>query len=481
MKTDEGRGAIYVRSAFLSNPNWVLGPELSRRILSVAGMLLFVSMTPIFAGDLTTPADRGYENLRSHPYLPPDFDDDVFNSLWTVWPEPDRTAGEKADPQTRRRLTFSYYGLIADPENRDGTRPALGYVIDQKGNWSMNCLACHGGKVAGKVIPGLPNSHTALQTLSDDVRAIKLSQGKPLSHLDLGSIQMPLNTTDGTTNAVIFGIVLGAFRNPDMTVDLGRKLPSLLNHDVDAPPFWNVRKKSSLYADGFAPKTARPLMQFILLPKVTPEQLNQWEPEFAEILAWIESLEAPRYPFSIDRELAIRGEVVFVKNCSRCHGTYGSDGSFKQQVISIDEVGTDPLRLKSLTPEHRGWMKKGWLSRFGQDHVEINPAGYVAPPLDGIWASGPYFHNGSVPTLWHVLHADQRPAVWKRTEDGFDQEKVGLEIEVLEKVPATVRSAVHRRRYFDTSLPGKSAGGHRFPEALSEEEKQVVLEYLKTL
>ncbi len=481
MKTDEGRGAIYVRRSFLSNPSWVFGPELSQRILSIAWMLLFVSLAPIFAGDLTTPADRGYENLRSHPYLPPDFDDDVFNSLWTVWPEPDRTAAEKADPQTRRRLTFSYYGLIADPENRDGTRPALGYVIDQKGNWSMNCLACHGGKVAGKVIPGLPNSHTALQTLSDDVRTIKMSQGKALSHLDLGSIQMPLNTTDGTTNAVIFGIVLGAFRNPDMTVDLGRKLPSLLNHDVDAPPFWNVRKKSSLYADGFAPKTARPLMQFILLPKVTPEQLNEWEPEFAEILAWIESLEAPRYPFPIDRELAIRGEVVFEKNCSRCHGTYGADGSYKQQVISIDEVGTDPLRLKSLTPEHRGWMKKGWLSRFGQDHVEINPVGYVAPPLDGIWASGPYFHNGSVPTLWHVLHADQRPAVWKRTEDGFDQEKVGLEIEALEKVPPTIRSAVHRRRYFDTNLPGKSASGHRFPEALSEDEKQAVLEYLKTL
>ena len=96
-----------------------------------------------------------------------------------------------------------------------------------------------------------------------------------------------------------FGIVLGAYRKPDMTVDLNRKLPPLLHHDVDAPPYWNVRKKRSLYADGFAPKTARPLMQFIMLPRVTPEQLTEWEPEFADILSWIESVESR--PATVDQ------------------------------------------------------------------------------------------------------------------------------------------------------------------------------------
>ena len=118
---------------------------------------------------------------------------------------------------------------------------------------------------------------------------------------------------------------------------------------------------------------------------------------------------------------------------------------------------------------------------FGQDHVETDPIGYVAPPLDGIWASGPYLHNGSVPTLWHLLHSDERPAIWKRTEDGYDQEKVGLEIEVFERIPAGDAVGAKRRRYFDTSLPGKSADGHRFPETLKEDEKRAVLEYLKTL
>ena len=432
------------------------------------------------AGDLTA-GKRGYEILRTHQFLPPDFDDEVFADLWTVWPEPEHSAAETADAKARRRLTFSYYGLIQSPEESDLTQPALGYVSDGQGNWVMNCLACHGGKVAGRVIPGLPNSHYALQTLSEDVRTIKIKQRKTLSHLDLGSLQMPLSASNGTTNAVVFGIVLGAYRKPDMTVDLQRKLPPLVHHDVDAPPFWNVHRKKSLYADGFAPKTARPLMQFIMLPRVTPAQLTEWEPEFAEILDWIESLEAPPYPYEIDRNLAAQGEAVFNKTCGKCHGTYGPGGQYRQQTIAIDEVGTDSVRLKSLTPEHRNWMKIGWLSRFGQDPVESDPAGYVAPPLDGIWASGPYLHNGSVPTLWHLLHPDSRPVVWKRTEDGYDRNRIGLEIEEFDRIPPSVKIAAQRRRYFDTTVPGKSAQGHRFPEILTEIEKQSVLEYLKSL
>jgi len=426
-------------------------------------------------------ATRGYDYLQTHQYLPPDFDEDVFADLWKTWPEPDRSQAEKAEPAARRKLTFSYYGLTPQPGDPECSKTALGYVDDGKGNWTMNCLACHGGKVAGQSIPGLPNSHTALQTLTEDVRLTKLTKGKKLSHLDLGSLKLPLNSTNGTTNAVVFGIVLGTYRNPDMSVDLNRALPPLMHHDVDAPPFWNVRKKRSLYSDGHAPKTTRPLMQFILLPKVSVDTLNQWEPEFADIQAWIESLEPPKYPYEVDQTLAMRGEAIFKESCSRCHGTYGPDGKYEQQTIALDEIGTDPLRWKALTPAHRQWVKDGWISRFGEDPVEVDPIGYVAPPLDGIWASAPYFHNGSAPTLWHVLHPDSRPVVWKRTEDGYDRQRVGLEIETFDKVPSSVKAVAHRRRYFDTKLPGKSAAGHTFPNVLDEDEKQALLEYLKTL
>ncbi|MGH7860595.1 MAG: hypothetical protein ACREQY_24965, partial [Candidatus Binatia bacterium] len=40
--------------------------------------------------------------------------------------------------------------------------------------------------------------------------------------------------------------------------------------------------------------------------------------------------------------------------------------------------------------------------------------GYTAQPLHGVWASGPYFHNGSIPTVWDVLKPSDRPAVWRR-------------------------------------------------------------------
>lgn len=448
------------------------------RTLSALGMCLVCVVA--VAGDRQPSAARGYELLRTHQYLPADLDDDVFAALWTCWPEPERSQAEAAEPSARRKLTMSYYGLTPSPEEPD-TKPALGYVADGRGNWVMNCLACHGGKVAGRIIPGLPNSHTALQTLTEDVRLIKLAQGKKLTHLDLATLKLPLNTTNGTTNAVIFGIILGTYRNPDMSVDLNRSPPPLLHHDMDAPPFWNVKKKKSLYADGHAPKTARPLMQFILLPNVPLEKLTRWEPDFADLLAWIESLEPPKYPFEIDRGLAARGEAIFNESCARCHGTYGPEGKYTQQTIALDEIGTDPARWKSLTPAYRQWMKDGWISRFGEDPVEVDPAGYVAPPLDGIWASAPYFHNGSVPTLWHVLHSESRPAVWKRTEDGYDRDKVGLEVETFDTVPATVKFPAHRRRYFDTKLSGKSAAGHTFPNVLDEEQKRALLEYLKTL
>lgn len=445
----------------------------------IYAICLLIGSSPVVAEENL--AARGYEVLRTHPFLPPDFDNEVFSQLWTVWPEPDRSAASAADANQRRRLTFRYYGLIEVDDEASGTKVPLGYLVDSQGKWVMNCLACHGGKVAGQAIPGLPNSHTALQTLAEDVRAVKIEQGKPLSHLDTGSLQFPLSVTNGTTNSVVFGIILGSYRNPDMTVDLKRKMPPLIHHDVDPPAFWNVRKKETLYADGFAPKTARPLMQFILLPQVTPSQLTEWEPDFAAILAWIESLEPPKYPFDIDRQLAARGETIFNQNCTRCHGTYGPQGTYRQTTVPIDEVGTDPVRWKALAPEHRLWMKNGWLSRYGLDPVQTSPAGYVAPPLDGIWASGPYFHNGSVPTLWHVLHPDARPVIWKRDEDDYDRDRVGLGIEVFDRIPASVTAPAHRRRYFDTRLPGKSAQGHRFPDVLDESQKQALLEFLKTL
>ncbi len=431
--------------------------------------------------DHAADAQRGYQILRRTAFNPPDFDQEVFENLWKVWPEPLRSRAREATPGERRKLAFQRYGLIEDPAAPDAAGPGLGYAPAGQGGWSMSCLACHSGKVAGQVIPGLPNTHFALQTLTEDVRLAKLAMRKKLSHLELASLTIPMGGTAGTTNSVVFGVVLGALRDPQMNFDPTRPVPELLHHDMDAPPWWNVHKRDRIYIDGFSPRNHRVLMQFILTGGNDREQILEWEDEFRDILAWIESLKPPKYPFEVNRELADRGEIVFEKNCSRCHGTYGEDGSYSPLITPIEEVGTDPLRLRALSPAARQAMKKSWMTRFGRDGVDTDPGGYVAPPLDGVWASGPYFHNGSVPTLWHVLHPQERPAVWRRIDDEFDRTRVGLRIESFSEFPATVTDRAEKRTVFDTSLPGKSAAGHLFPDLLTAEEKRAVLEYLKTL
>ncbi|MGE5192493.1 MAG: cytochrome c [Deltaproteobacteria bacterium] len=462
--------------------------ERRRRTLRAASLLLLIGYAGMARGDDTpgqmTPAERGFHWLTTKPYLPADFDQEVFENLWKVWPAELRDSAREASPEERRRLAFSRYGLMEPPygeTGRQGQGPALGYVSDGRGGWVMNCLACHAGKVAGRVIPGLPNSHYLLETLTEDVRLMKLKMGKPLTHMDKGSLTMPLGTTRGTTNSVMFGVALGALRDKDLNMRRDPVIPVMLHNDVDAPPFWNVRRKKRLYSDGFAIKSHRPLLQFVMLPRNSGETLRGWEEEFRDILAWIESLEAPAYPWEIDRPLAETGRIAFERTCARCHGTYGEKASYPDKIVPIDEVKTDPARLKSLTTEHRRKMQEGWFGDYGREPYIVDPGGYAAPPLNGIWASAPYLHNGSVPTLWHVMHPDERPAVWSRTEDGYDRTRVGLEVTTFEKLPESAKSPAQKREFFDTRLPGKSAAGHPFPDELTEAEKHAVIEYLKTL
>lgn len=434
--------------------------------------------TPTPDGD-QTPAERGYRLLLEKPYLPPYFDDEAFNEVWRVWPEELRKRAEKATPAERRAMAFDRYGLTPRPGAESG-KP-LQYVVKADGGWVMNCFSCHGGAVDGRVIPGLPNSHYALETLTEEIREIKLRKKKRLSTLDTASLFMPLGTTNGTTNAVVFGLLVMAKRNAELEYDGARPTPKMTHHDMDAPPWWHFKKRNQMYIDGFAPKNHRGLMQFVLHRANDGKTVRGWEDDFRDIYAYLESIEPPKYPHTIDRPLAERGRVVFNNNCAQCHGTYGDKPSYPNKIVPIDEIGTDPVRLKAVSAEHRRDYGKSWFAHFGRDKTIEKPDGYVAPPLDGVWASGPYFHNGSVPTLWHVLNPDKRPRVWKRVGKGYDREKVGLMVTTAERIPAGVATKAERRHYFDTRRAGKSAAGHDYPGKLSDEQRRAVLEYLKTL
>jgi len=482
--TARGKSAIPALAQLSAAIFWK--KAFSATALAVAATFAVATCAPAtLGGGETNPqhseeslVQRGYRLLTTQAYLSPDFDQEVFDDLWKTWEEPLRSRAAKATPEGRRKMAFSRYGLTEAP-GREGP-VALQYVDNGRGGWVMNCLACHGGKVAGRVIPGLPNSHYAMQTLTEEVRAVKLRQ-KKISALDIAAATFPLGGSNGTTNAVMFGVALGAFRDEDLNFRSRDRPPEFVHHDMDAPPWWNVKKKKHLYADGFAPKGHRALMQFLMTPENGPEKFRAWEDDFKAIYAWIEALEPPRYPWPIDRALAARGEKIFTRACTTCHGTYGSQAEYPNKIVSIEEVATDRVRLDSLTAAHRQGYERSWFDHHGVEKVVAEPGGYIAPPLDGIWASAPYLHNGSVPTLWHLFHAERRPVVWQRTEDGYDQQKVGLEVTVFGDLPADANSGKQKRRYFDTRLFGKSAQGHLFPDALEEHEKLAVMEYLKTL
>lgn len=227
-------------------------------------------------------------------------------------------------------------------------------------------------------------------------------------------------------------------------------------------------------------------MQFLASRENGPEKFREWENDFIHIEAYLDSLKSPSYPFVIDQQLVEQGRKVFNNTCADCHGTYGENGQgddFPERIIPLAEIGTDPVRLKALSIQHRRNYEANWINEYGRrGKVIADPGGYLAPPLNGIWASAPYFHNGSVPTLWHVLHPNKRPVVWVRASpDGYDQKRVGLPIASLAELPAGITADAQRRRYFDTHKQSKSAAGHDFPEALSVRERSAVLEYLKTL
>lgn len=101
-------------------------------------------------------------------------------------------------------------------------------------------------------------------------------------------------------------------------------------------------------------------------------------------------------------------------------------------------------------------------------HNYRTTGGYVNLPLDGIWARGPYLHNGSVPSLRDLLSpSKERPKRFFRGCTNLDLDAVGFQC-------ATGFE-------FDTTLTGNSNSGHDYGTSLPAQEKLALLEYLKSL
>jgi hypothetical protein len=126
-------------------------------------------------------------------------------------------------------------------------------------------------------------------------------------------------------------------------------------------------------------------------------------------------------------------------------------------------------------PQFIDWFNKSWFTQ-GAHAAQLVPfQGYIAPPLDGIWASAPYLHNGSVPTLEALLNSKIRPKFWSRNFDKpqYNYDNPGWKFTVEKKGDSVT--------IYNTTLPGYGNYGHYFGDRFTEKERKAVIEYLKTL
>jgi hypothetical protein len=419
----------------------------------------------------------GYVNLTRKTYVPGSWTKSSYQNAWKQWP------GVRTKPADYDRAFREYYGLPEAPFENNGLPMGLKQTASFLGRTlTVDCLVCHGGSALGTSYIGLGNTSIDIQALFEDLTA---ADGLP------GKMPFEFTRVRGTTEAGAMAVYLLGRRNPDLTlrakpVDLG------LHDDLceDPPAWWLLKKKRTMYWTGGADqRSVRSIMQFMMSPLTPARAFHQAEADFVQIRDYLLTLEPPKYPFPIDRELAAAGRSLFVQHCSRCHGTYGPDGKYPNKIIPIDEIGTDRRRFDGITEafglyydqtwfarEHRGWLQDGYPARASE--------GYQAPPLDGIWATAPYFHNGSVPTLEGVLDSKARPARFTRSfrtnAEDYDSVRVGWRVREVGPADPGL-PAIERRKIYDTALPGRGNSGHRYGDCLTRPERMAIIEYMKTL
>lgn len=251
---------------------------------------------------------------------------------------------------------------------------------------------------------------------------------------------------------------------------------------TDVPAWWLLKKKNAMFYSAIGRKDfCKSFIGASLLTLSDVSKAEEVDQKMVDVLAYIYSLEAPEYPFNTNTNLVGQGKSLFEQNCTSCHGNYGDNESYPNLLVALNTIGTDPELSNQYTGSSTlnnyflDWFNTGW---FGTDEnpLEIKPeGGYIAPPLDGIWATAPYFHNGSVPTLEDVLNSINRPTLWSRTfsSTDYDTDKVGWNY--------TVENSKVNINTYDSSLKGYGNSGHTFGDDLTKTEKTALIEYLKTL
>lgn len=390
--------------------------------------------------------------------------------------------------------TLAFFGTLADPGN--GTPP------DGVGKHLRDAL--HAGYHSRK--PEELNEHT--ETLTDALSTA--GNNKDLGHAqsilkvfhhDLAFIQRRIDrlkilhkafanaTVSGPGRSDSFDAIWDLLVSPeDMgTLDAPVSIPHLFDYATYHWVHWDGNSSTVLARD-FAQAIA---LGGDFIPATGESTVIPRNVIALETVA--RSFQSPAWPEDvlgkIDRAKAKAGEALFQSHCLHCHS--------EEKVVSLEEIGTDPVREQNYANLKKDGRSYGEiLQAVGskivatsmeehqiphQDIVGIerakNPSwrttgGYHARTLSGVWASAPYLHNGSVPTIWDLLQAvEKRPNGFLVGRE-LDPEKLGID--------ANNQPADGNWR-FDVSKTGNSNQGHEHGINLSDEEKWDLVEYLKTL
>jgi hypothetical protein len=383
---------------------------------------------------------------------------------------------------------------------------------------AINCSGCHRGEYRHEgrrvLVDGMPN-HTAdlqgfkrffarafhddrftQQRVVSEIDALLSEEGKPpltkWERLFYASVVRLLRESDEDTgawmdaradngpgridafNAVKFEILKVADDGTAAQIDF----PSIWNQGSAIRPWHHV--------DGNTKNSEARNFGSVLGVGGIP--LSVHKPNIIEVGEWLDAgLKPPPYPFAaLDPKRVAAGEKIFIaRQCSSCHGLYDQANATivpGADYMKVDPtVGTDPGRWKAFGPG-----TAAALNAFGSNHAlwpmgafrgSTEQGGYLAGPLDGIWARAPYLHNGSVPTLRALLTPEERPKVFYRGSMEYDAKNGGWRSDL----PHDGKRELHKYETVEgeTPIPGNGNAGHDHP--VPPEERDDLIEYLKSL
>lgn len=357
-----------------------------------------------------------------------------------------------------------------------------------------NCLQCHAQVFDGKLIIGLGNSTVdftqsqkldpknaaAAEKLLKAVDPRKYEAAEPFLRV-VKAVGAKLNTqVRGVNIADRLAALLVSHRDPQTFRWSDSALLEVPDEVVptDVPAWWLLWKKNAMFYNGFGRGDfGRFLMASNLFTVNDTSESREVDSHFNDALAYIQSLRPPPYPKPLNRSLVKEGGLLFVQNCSKCHGSYGGGEKYPNLLIPESVIGTDSLLYKSnyQSPQFVAWFNSSWFAQ-GDHPARLEPfSGYIAPPLDGVWITAPYLHNGSVPDLETLLNSKARPRYWSRDFDKpqYNYDNPGWKY--------TAHAAPEGTTVYNTTLPGYGNYGHNFGDRLSNHERKAIIEYLKTL